>query len=63
MDSTASDPPVLLFVDDEPASLSALRRLFGPPGCRVLLTESGPMGPALLEKANIAPAALGEVGL
>lgn len=31
----------LLFVDDEPAILSALRRLFRPLGHRVLLAESG----------------------
>ncbi|RTL44466.1 MAG: response regulator [Burkholderiales bacterium] len=31
----------LLFVDDEPAILSALRRLFRPMGYRILLAESG----------------------
>lgn len=31
----------LLFVDDEPAILSALRRLFRPLGYRILLAESG----------------------
>lgn len=38
------DPPppgTLLFVDDEPAILSALRRLFRPFGHRILLAESG----------------------
>ena len=49
--STSAPPPVmpepgvatatLLFVDDEPAILSALRRLFRPMGYRILLAESG----------------------
>lgn len=34
-------PGVLLFVDDEPSILSALRRLFRPHGYRILLAESG----------------------
>lgn len=44
---TAAAPPAeprvctLLFVDDEPAILSALRRLFRPLGHRLLLAESG----------------------
>lgn len=53
MDSKASDPPVVLFVDDEPSILSALRRLFRPQGYRVLLAESGPMGLDLLEKEHV----------
>lgn len=48
--ASASAPPLaatdaasstLLFVDDEPAILSALRRLFRPLGHRILLAESG----------------------
>lgn len=40
---TTSTPsvPTLLFVDDEPSILSALRRLCRPQGYRVLLAESG----------------------
>jgi response regulator RpfG family c-di-GMP phosphodiesterase len=53
MESTASDPPVVLFVDDEPSILSALRRLFRPQGYRVLLAESGSMGLDLLEKEHV----------
>jgi len=53
MDSNASDPPVVLFVDDEPSILSALRRLFRPQGYRVLLAESGSMGLELLEKEPV----------
>lgn len=53
MDSKASDPPVVLFIDDEPSILSALRRLFRPQGYRVLLAESGPMGLDLLEKEQV----------
>lgn len=53
MDSQASNPPVVLFVDDEPSILSALRRLFRPHGYRVLLAESGPMGLDLLEKEPV----------
>src|ERR1700741_3164612 len=53
MDSTSADPPVVLFVDDEPSILSALRRLFRPQGYRVLLAESGAAGLELLEKEKV----------
>jgi response regulator RpfG family c-di-GMP phosphodiesterase len=44
-DGTNAPPfPVLLFVDDEPSILSALRRLFRPKGFQVLLAESGAAG-------------------
>lgn len=49
MNSDAPESPVVLFVDDEPSILSALRRLFRPQGYRVLLAESGRAGLALLE--------------
>jgi len=39
-----SPQPVLLIVDDEPAILSALRRLFRPHGYRILSAESGAAG-------------------
>lgn len=42
-------PAVLLFVDDEPSILSALRRLFRPLGYRVLLAESARAGLSVLE--------------
>ncbi|XHS78738.1 HD domain-containing phosphohydrolase [Burkholderiaceae bacterium UC74_6] len=47
---SASDvaPPVVLFVDDEPSILSALRRLFRPEGYRVLVAEGGHAGLELL---------------
>ncbi len=41
-------PPVVLFVDDEPSILSALRRLVRPVGYRCLLASSGAEGLALL---------------
>jgi response regulator RpfG family c-di-GMP phosphodiesterase len=49
MTSPATDPAVILFVDDEPAILSSLRRLFRPHGYRVLLADSGKAGLAMLE--------------
>jgi response regulator RpfG family c-di-GMP phosphodiesterase len=42
-------PPVVLFVDDEPSILSSLRRLFRPQGYRVLLADSGKAALATLE--------------
>jgi len=49
----ADAPPqaraTLLFVDDEPSILSALRRLFRPLGYKVLMAEGGAAGLALLE--------------
>ncbi|QPF75929.1 response regulator [Roseateles sp. DAIF2] len=51
MTVTASEAasPTILFVDDEPSILSALRRLFRPEGYRVLLAESATAALALLE--------------
>lgn len=49
MHPDASEPAVVLFVDDEPSILSALRRLFRPQGYRVLLAESGRSALAILE--------------
>lgn len=49
MNSEIAQPPVVLFVDDEPSILSALRRLFRPQGYRVLLAESARAGLATLE--------------
>ncbi|MES2115687.1 MAG: response regulator, partial [Pseudomonadota bacterium] len=53
-------PPVLqtasatvLFVDDEPNILSALRRLFRPRGYRVLTAESGAEGLEVLEREPV----------
>jgi response regulator RpfG family c-di-GMP phosphodiesterase len=45
--------PTILFVDDEPSILSALRRLVRPQGYRVLLAESGHAGLALLEAETV----------
>ncbi|MCU7376262.1 response regulator [Paucibacter sp. O1-1] len=47
--------PVVLFVDDEPSILSALRRLFRPLGYRVLLADSARAGLAMLaaEEVNL----------
>ena len=49
MTSEIAEPPVVLFIDDEPSILSALRRLFRPQGYRVLLADSGRAGLATLE--------------
>lgn len=46
-------PATLLFVDDEPGILSALRRLFRPHGYRILIAESGQLGLAELEKTPV----------
>lgn len=46
-------PPTLLFVDDEPNMLSALRRLFRPQGYRILTAGSAAEGLALLEKEAV----------
>lgn len=46
-------PATLLFVDDEPSILSALRRLFRPHGYRILVAEGGAAGLALLEQEPI----------
>lgn len=47
---TASEPPVLLFVDDEANILSALRRLFRPLGYRIFTAESGAAGLQVFEQ-------------
>lgn len=46
-------PATLLFVDDEPSILSALRRLFRPHGYRILVAEGGAAGLALLEQETV----------
>lgn len=51
--SEAVASPTLLFVDDEPGILSALRRLFRPHGYRIFIAESGAAGLQILEKETI----------
>ncbi len=51
--SEAIASPTLLFVDDEPGILSALRRLFRPHGYRIFIAESGAAGLQILEKETI----------
>ncbi|MFT7776580.1 HD domain-containing phosphohydrolase [Roseateles sp.] len=46
-------PATLLFVDDEPAILNALRRLFRPQGHRILLAESGAAALEILAREKI----------
>ncbi|MBS1161578.1 MAG: Response regulator receiver:Metal-dependent phosphohydrolase, subdomain [Proteobacteria bacterium] len=46
-------PATLLFVDDEPSILSALRRLFRPQGYRILVAEGGAAGLALLDTETV----------
>ena len=46
-------PFTLLFVDDEPGILSALRRLFRPHGYRILIAESGEAGLEILGKESV----------
>lgn len=48
-DTPESTSATLLFVDDEPAILSSLRRLFRPHGYRILIAEGGAAGLATLE--------------
>lgn len=43
----------LLFVDDEPGILSALRRLFRPQGYRILIAESGQEGLEILAQERV----------
>jgi response regulator RpfG family c-di-GMP phosphodiesterase len=45
--------PTLLFVDDEPSILSALRRVCRPRGYRVLIAESGAAALETLEKESV----------
>jgi response regulator RpfG family c-di-GMP phosphodiesterase len=52
-DTAQTAPATLLFVDDETAILSSLRRLFRPHGFRILTAESGPQGLALLEQEAV----------
>jgi response regulator RpfG family c-di-GMP phosphodiesterase len=49
----ATTPPTLLFVDDEPSILSALRRLFRPHGYQIFIAESGAAGLEVLAKEHI----------
>lgn len=51
--AVAAEMPVLLFVDDEPNILSALRRLFRGQGYRVLLAEGGEQGLELLRSEAV----------
>lgn len=46
-------PATLLFVDDEPGILSALRRLFRPHGYRILVAESGAAGLTVLDQEPV----------
>ena len=45
--------PTVLFVDDEPSILSALRRLFRPQGYRVLVAGSGREGLEILQAESV----------
>lgn len=49
----AQEQSTLLFVDDEPGILSALRRLFRPFGYRIFTAESGAAGLELLERESV----------
>ncbi|MGE5467592.1 MAG: HD domain-containing phosphohydrolase [Ignavibacteria bacterium] len=49
MSDAAARPMTLLFVDDEPGIVAALRRLFRPLGYRILTAESGAEGLGILE--------------
>jgi response regulator RpfG family c-di-GMP phosphodiesterase len=53
--STSSSAPsaTVLFVDDEPSVLSALRRLFRPQGYKVLMAEGGKAGLAVLAQETV----------
>ena len=51
--SEATASPTLLFVDDEPGILAALRRLFRPHGYRIFIAEGGAAGLEILEKEPI----------
>jgi len=46
-------PATLLFVDDEPNILNALKRLFRPHGYRLLAAESSEQGLQLLEETEV----------
>ncbi len=49
----SDQPATLLFVDDEPSILSALRRLFRPQGYRILIAEGGAAGLEILEQEAV----------
>lgn len=49
----ASAGATLLFVDDEPSILSALRRLFRPRGYKILTADSGAAGLAILAQEPV----------
>lgn len=53
MDKETAAGPTLLFVDDEPSILSALRRVCRPQGYRVLTADSGAAALALLEHETV----------
>ncbi len=53
MNETVERPLTLLFVDDEPSILSALRRLFRPHGYKILTAESGAEGLETLGKEAV----------
>ncbi len=48
-----ASPATLLLVDDEPAILSSLKRLFRPHGYRILTAEGGEAGLAILEQEAV----------
>ena len=50
---TPASPGTVLFVDDEPNILSALKRLFRPTGLRVLTAPSGQAGLELLASESV----------
>lgn len=52
-DQATSPPATLLFVDDEPNILSALRRLFRPYGYKIHTAEGGALGLELLEREPV----------
>lgn len=52
-DQAKAPSPTVLFVDDEPSILSALRRLFRPHGFRVLLAEGGAAGLDVLASEQV----------
>jgi response regulator RpfG family c-di-GMP phosphodiesterase len=50
---SATPPPSLLLVDDEPSILSSLKRLFRPHGYRILTAEGGAQGLEVLARESI----------
>ncbi|MFG6447517.1 HD domain-containing phosphohydrolase [Roseateles sp. BYS180W] len=52
-DTPQAPPATILFVDDENAILSALRRLFRPQGYQILVADSGEEGLRLLEEQPV----------